>query len=279
MSSKAEKKVEEKKIHGAAAFTLIELLVVIAIIGVLAGLLMPVLGAARAGARAIACRSNIHQLLLANIGYATDNDGFLVTAAADMLDGGGLRRWHGVRNSLDEAFEPSRGPLAAYIANGRIKECPEKTRFIQNQDWNANFEQGCGGYGYNMMYLGSRLAQNSLPLKRCYSSTASVTEILTPSQTLMFADCAMGNDADNLIEYSFAEPPFSVYNGKVITSFYMSPSIHFRHRLKANIGWCDGHTSSLSRANFDENNAYGVKSSDLSLGWFEPVNNSPFDLK
>jgi len=266
------------------AFTLIELLVVISVIALLMAIFLPALGAARSGSRALACKSNLRQLVIANIGYATENDGFYVPAASDMWDNtGGLHRWHGVRDTLDEPFDSLRGPLIDYLADSRVKECPLSVEFVKGQDWNTNFEQGCGGYGYNMTYIGSRITQSVAgsvqAWKDSYAMTARITEIDAPAMTLMFADTAMANDKKTLIEYSFAEPPFTVYNGKPVTGFYMSPSIHFRHRGQSNVGWVDGHIEPQRMADFNDNNAYGVNSVDMNLGWFEPLDNTPFDLQ
>jgi prepilin-type N-terminal cleavage/methylation domain-containing protein/prepilin-type processing-associated H-X9-DG protein len=265
------------------AFSLIELLSVISIIGLLLAIIMPALAAARSEGRTVVCRSNLRQILLSNIGYSTDNDGFYVPAASDMWNDAGLHRWHGVRDTLDDPFNPVKGPLVGYLADGRVKECPEKVDFMKGRDWNTNFEQGCGGYGYNMTYIGSRLWQSGIcstqDWKNAYARTTRMTEISIPAKTLMFSDTAMAKDENFLIEYSFAEPPFAVYNGRTFTSFIMSPSIHFRHNNHANTGWADGHIGQNRLTNSGGENTYGIYSADMKLGWFEPVNNTLFDLE
>jgi prepilin-type N-terminal cleavage/methylation domain-containing protein/prepilin-type processing-associated H-X9-DG protein len=57
-------------------FTLIELLVVVAIIGILASLLLPVLGKARQQARGSICVSHLKQIGLAMESYTSDNEQF-----------------------------------------------------------------------------------------------------------------------------------------------------------------------------------------------------------
>ena len=63
-------------LRGRKGFTLIELLVVISIIGVLVGLLLPAIQAARAVGRRAKCQSNLHNLTLGILGYLNDNNEF-----------------------------------------------------------------------------------------------------------------------------------------------------------------------------------------------------------
>ena len=258
------------------AFTLIELLVVISIIATLMSILTPALSLAKSQARFVLCQSNIRQLVLANILYANDNDSHYVPAASDIhLSNGGYNRWHGVREKANEPFDPSKGPLAKYLGDGDVKECPMRIKFVQEPDWDASFEKGGGGYGYNATYIGNSSSSRD---------TAKITDISRPAQTLMFADCAMANQNDGVAyihEYSFIQPPYFLNNrGQLLLdSMSISPSIHFRHRGKADLAWSDGHVSSEARADYNKENVYGVKSADFDIGWLAPLDNSPYDLR
>ncbi len=112
--------------RSARGFTLIELLVVVAIIALLAAILFPVFGQARSRARQISCASNLKQMALAGIMYASDHDGYI------------MRFRNGSVSELTENFlgEPiAPRPFAEgyhwqvywmpYVKNTQIFFCPE----------------------------------------------------------------------------------------------------------------------------------------------------------
>lgn len=255
------------------AFTLLEVLVVASVIAMLLSMLLPGLSAARQQAKGVSCQSNIRQLILINQFYADDHQEVYVPGASEFLNN--LNRWHGQRNHVGQAFDSSRGPLALYLkTDGQIRQCPSfpAEQIAQESD---GFERGNGGYGYNNHYLGVQLARRAGGAVEILDDRtgARVRSVSRPAETLMFTDSAFATDT--LIEYSFAEPRYQ----PTLPTYRAVPSIHFRHRGQANVGWCDGHVSARKMTFTHASPYYKVDPKRFNIGWFgDHDDNRLFDL-
>ncbi len=235
-------------------FTLIELLVVITIIAILAGLIFAAMQGTREEGNSVQCINNLRELASANLRYAGEHDGRFCPAQEPSNN----VRWHGVRTGSSAPFDPTKGPLASYLgAEARVKLCPVFRDIVKGAD---SFENGSGGYGYNAVYVGG------MPVNKWLGE--STANLPNPARTVMFADCALSRD-NGVQEYPFAEPWEWVSPiGKLAGA--LSPSVHFRHRGKANVAWCDGHVSAEPPSKLGGQNYYGGDDTKQKIGWFGP---------
>ncbi len=203
-----------------------------AVVAMLGALLLPALTQAKAAARRITCVSNLRQLGLATQIYWDENDSDAFRYILGATNGGTIY-WFGwieawvPGNEGARGFDPSPGALYPNLRGRGVEVCPAlnySSRLFKPKATGASF-----GYGYNI-HLSS--PTNQPPLK--------ISRVARPTDTALFADAGQVND--------FQEPA-SPDNPLLEEFYYLSnlePTVHFRHRARANVVYCDGHVDQES---------------------------------
>ncbi len=268
-------------------FTLAEVLVVVAVLGVLLGLLLPALGSARGASMSAACGSNLRQLMIANIAYASDHDDRFAPGAPGIATSNRVR-WHGARAAAHQAFSPEGGTLSGYLAESdaasvALRACPgwnpapDPAAADPGAALSVGFERSAGGYGYNNAFVGTQRRARFAAGQRIWEIEsdrvgARRSAFRAPSLAVGFADAALA--AHTLIEYSFVEPPF----WPEFPGARPDPSTHFRHGSargpRANVVWLDAHVTGETLSYSQGSGVYPTDPADFNLGWFQNVDSN-----
>jgi prepilin-type N-terminal cleavage/methylation domain-containing protein/prepilin-type processing-associated H-X9-DG protein len=199
-------------------FTLVELLIVVAIIAVLAGILLPVLFAAKGRGQTSSCQSNLKQIGYAFRAYCDDCDGRCPLGA--------YQDPHVPRfgQYTQTSFIVWPELLFQYGADPGIFQCPAR-RFKQEQMQNNTFPTS---YCYNT----ARGADGrSLP------GANIVSEVELPTNTIVCADGWGSVDVPGT-----SDEMGQLYSGQSVGG--ISSDKVLRHQGAANFLFCDTHVKS-----------------------------------
>ncbi len=212
-------------------FTLIELLTVIAIIGILAAILIPVVGRVRESARTAQCVTHLRQIGLALHLYADDNEGFIPTATN--VDN--QPQWTG---ALD-AYLPRRIEGRGFRPH-EVFTCPSADYpGYTHEEINNTYSYTGAGLGPSDNSASGAPVTSTRPRK--------VSTIVNPTQTpLVVEGKALGSSASTQSNWSWGAigPDLSA------SSPQATIRIDFRHNERMNALYTDGSVRGMSFPEF-----------------------------
>jgi prepilin-type processing-associated H-X9-DG protein len=208
--------------------TLVELLVVIAIIGVLVALLLPAVQAARAAARATACKSNLRQIGLATLQFC------------DAHHGDFPEWWHAVHAANDATGTYSWiYTLAPYVESvDAIRICPEDQLAADRLRAKAT------SYIINDYLARADLADAAHNLRQVTSTSRTISMFEIADKWSAIPD----NDHVHAANW-FA--PLFVLRGEVLYQVQQDVQID-RHQQAAQYLYLDGHVDTIPETQIAE---------------------------
>lgn len=274
--SELRRPTPRKQCEPGRGFTLIELLVVIAVIAILAAVLMPVFAQARKSAHRASCGSQCRQVYDAIMMYAADRDSRLPPALTNILTPGreayagyaGVVTWPVWCRNYFKANEYSG-------KTWRITRCPamlgdpwKDTRtgdpqpiYGDNNGWSWWSNWGLlSSPGYNYLAF-SPFDKPGWPHPMSTSTPAR------PGKTLLLVETKYIDAKDPRLGWSYG---YFVVEPKLGTGTY-SEFAHWwyggwakyewpaaRHQETANVVWADGHSSSLTMQQLEDESIWDL---------------------
>ncbi len=220
-------------------FTLIELLVVIAIIGILASMIMPAIGRARASAKTATCINNHKQIAVSMLSYCDDFKGYYPPGAADTPSPGGTNcPWIAILFSFGYMPTPVVGkPTPAVCPGGRVKDWNGK---IYNGVWAGNPWTAVGMASYEE--APDRFANTGFSMLPTKYPLWKASAVRNPSSVFLHGDTLSGNN----ITMGCILRPYSSLNQDFVGLYHSS-------NQSTVAGFVDGHVESLSKSTLKNN--------------------------
>jgi len=230
-------------------FTLIELLVVIAIIAILAAILFPVFAQAKAAAKKTTCLSNMTQMGLAEVMYASDNDD---TLGGNIFGGrGDYSFWSYVYvNGFENPFPASlygktnwQWQLIPYMKNdgkGSARVCPmsvdgggSRGCTVQATQW----DHSTGSWSQNSPLTGHASAACNSYVFNGVDTSRSTTSMPDPAGTIVLRESSQQGDTT----YSFPWNYIGMWGGPGWAGIDVL-NYDANHNGGGNFSYADGHS-------------------------------------
>ncbi|MFA6962956.1 MAG: prepilin-type N-terminal cleavage/methylation domain-containing protein [Opitutaceae bacterium] len=210
-------------------FTLTELLVVIAIIGILAAIIIPVVGRVRDSARNTQCQSNLRQTYIGYMLYVTEHRNFIPIGYASSAE------------KVQFNLSYTGGFMDAYIGSLPLDQqssvgCPvqranKEDRWKQSASWSKNIFPRTFSLNVRLNQIGATAPK----------ALRHISSFDSPAGTILISD---GDNTDNGGDTDY-------YNSGIAPGRYPEPV----HNNRGNAVFLDGHIGALTRSEVPTNTA------------------------
>lgn len=220
-------KTKNTSVH---AFTLVELLTVIAIIGVLAAILIPVIGKVRSSARDAVCLSNLRQIGTAITLYTSEHPYFPPGATKS-----GALGYEGITGYWTTVLAPYFSTSGTSSARAWY-DCPSKA---------FKTATPANSYSCNRNLMPDNQYSGPNPLVR-------IEKVTRPSQVVIVMDGAQARESDGYTDPLAMSFPYGI-NPEIYYTMFDNKDLvwggqpRFRHRGNRfmNVVYVDGHAGSI----------------------------------
>ncbi len=231
-------------------YTLVELLVVICVIGLLMGVLVPVLADVGVSSRRIQGQANLRTMTLAARSWAMEHDGALPPALLIGTDedstSGDVRCWDWWTRTNDSSFVRP-GLLWTYTDHpGTVLQCPA---YAGEDNWQG--QDRPSGYNYNVTFIAAMSPLQGVAGQGCWDLLVAKPALAEEGEPPVAVDLALSQCRRSGQVALFGEGGYRDGANKFMRSPLHELEVAyagaqaFRHGGMSNVGFIDGHVETV----------------------------------